>query len=79
MQSVQPDSPNPIALRQSAHGVGTLLFRFVGLLTAAVVVIAVVSLRFDEVNGASHDPFPPKLEMPTLRTMDVVVTNMPSL
>jgi len=42
MQSVQPDSPNPIALRQSAHGVGTLLFRFIGLLTAAVVVMALI-------------------------------------
>jgi hypothetical protein len=42
MQSVQPDSTTPIALRQSAHGVGTLLIRFVGLLTAAVVVMALI-------------------------------------
>jgi hypothetical protein len=42
MQSVQPDSTNPIAIRQSAHGVGTLLIRFVGLLTAAVVVMALI-------------------------------------
>jgi hypothetical protein len=42
MQSVQPDSTNPIALRQSAHSVGTLLIRFVGLLTAAVVLMALI-------------------------------------
>ncbi len=41
-QSVQPDSTNPIASRQSAHGVGTLVIRFVGLLTAAVVVMALI-------------------------------------
>ena len=42
MQSVQPDSTTPIALRQSTHSVGTLLIRFVGLLTAAVVVMALI-------------------------------------
>jgi hypothetical protein len=42
VQSVQPDSTNPTALRQSAHGVGTLVIRFVGLLTAAVVVMALI-------------------------------------
>ena len=42
MQSVQPDSTNPIALRRSARNVGTLVIRFVGLLTAAVVVMALI-------------------------------------
>ena len=42
MQSVQPDSTNPIPLRHSAHGVGTIMVRFVGLLTAAVVVMALI-------------------------------------
>jgi len=42
VQSVEPESTTPIALRQSAHGVGTLVIRFVGLLTAAVVVMALI-------------------------------------
>ena len=42
MRSVQPESTNPIASRQSAHGVGTLVIRFVGLLAAAVVVMALI-------------------------------------
>jgi hypothetical protein len=45
MQSVQPE--NPMALRQSAHSMsshsmGTLVIRFVGLLTAAIVVMTLV-------------------------------------
>jgi hypothetical protein len=42
MQGVQPDSTNPITLRRSGHSVGTLVIRFVGLLTAAVVVMALI-------------------------------------
>jgi len=42
MRSVQPESTTPIASRQSAHGVGTLVIRSVGLLTAAVVVMALI-------------------------------------
>jgi hypothetical protein len=42
MQSVQPDNANPIPLRQSSHGMGTLLIRFVGLLTVAVVLMTLI-------------------------------------
>ena len=37
MQSVQPDNADPMPLRQSSHGMGTLMIRFVGLLAVAVV------------------------------------------
>ncbi|HZC96941.1 MAG TPA: hypothetical protein VE267_12570 [Bradyrhizobium sp.] len=40
MQSVQPEKP--MALRQSSHSMGTLVIRFVGLLTAAIVVMTLV-------------------------------------
>jgi len=39
MQGVQPDNASPLPLRQSTHGMGTLMFRFVGLLTVAVVLM----------------------------------------
>jgi hypothetical protein len=42
MQSVQPDNTNPIPLRQSPHGMGTLMIRFVGLLTVAVVLMTLI-------------------------------------
>ena len=42
MQSVQPDNANPIPLRQSPRGMGTLMIRFVGLLTAAVVLMTLI-------------------------------------
>ena len=42
MQSVQPDNANPIPLRQSPHGMGTLMIRFVGLLTVAVVLMTLI-------------------------------------
>jgi hypothetical protein len=42
MQSVQPDHANPIPLRQTTHGMGTLMFRFVGLLTVAVVLMTMI-------------------------------------
>ena len=36
MQNVQPDNLDPMPLRQSSHSVGTIMIRFVGLLTLAV-------------------------------------------
>ena len=39
MQSVQPDNANPMPLRQSSHGMGTLMIRFVGGLLAVAVVL----------------------------------------
>jgi hypothetical protein len=35
-----PDNTDPIPLRHSSHGMGTLMIRFVGLLVLAVVVLA---------------------------------------
>ena len=32
MQSVRPDNTEPIPLRRSPHGMGTIMIRFVGLL-----------------------------------------------
>ena len=43
--SIQQDNANPLPLRQSSHGIGTLLVRFAGLLTAAVVVMTLVWSR----------------------------------
>jgi hypothetical protein len=40
MQSVQPDNTDPMPLRRSPNGMGTLLIRFVGLLAIAVVLMA---------------------------------------
>jgi hypothetical protein len=42
MESVRPENTDPIPLRRSPHGVGTLLIRFVGLLLASVVVLALI-------------------------------------
>ena len=45
MQNVQPDNMNSVPLRQSSHGMGTLVIRFVGLLFVAVVVMALAWSR----------------------------------
>jgi hypothetical protein len=45
MQSVQPDNTDPMPLRHSSHSMGTLMLRFVGLLTATVVVMALLWSR----------------------------------
>jgi hypothetical protein len=42
MQSVRPEHTDPIPLRRSPRGMGTIIIRFVGLLTAAVVVMALI-------------------------------------
>jgi hypothetical protein len=45
MQSVRPDNTDPIPLRQSPHGVGTIMLRFVGLLITATVVMVLIWSR----------------------------------
>jgi hypothetical protein len=45
MKSLRPNNTNPIPLRTSPHGVGTIMIRFVGLLLAAVVVMALIWSR----------------------------------
>jgi hypothetical protein len=44
-KSLQPDTTDPIALRRSPHGMGTLMIRFVGLLFVAVVVLTLAWSR----------------------------------
>jgi hypothetical protein len=39
MQSIRPDSSDPIPLRTSSPGMGTIMIRFVGLLIIAVVIL----------------------------------------
>ena len=45
MESIRPDTPDPIPLRPSPHRVGALMIRFVGLLFLAVAAMALVYLR----------------------------------
>jgi hypothetical protein len=45
MESIRPDTPDPIPLRASPHRVGALMVRFVGLLFLAVAAMALVYLR----------------------------------
>jgi hypothetical protein len=45
MQDVQPDTMNSMPLRQSSHSMGTLVIRFVGLLTLAVVAMTLIWSR----------------------------------
>jgi hypothetical protein len=45
MKSVRPDNTDPIPLRNSPHNMGTIMIRFVGLLVAAVVVLALLWSR----------------------------------
>jgi hypothetical protein len=45
MESIRPDNTDPIPLRTSPHGVGTLTIRFVGLLIAAIAVMALIWSR----------------------------------
>ena len=42
MQSIRPDNSDPIPLRQSPPGLGSIMIRFVGLLAVAVAVLALV-------------------------------------
>ena len=43
--SIQQDRANPIPMRQSSHGIGTLMVRFAGLLTIAVVLMTLIWSR----------------------------------
>jgi len=43
--SIQQDNANPLPLRQSPHGIGTLMVRFAGLLAIAVVLMTLVWSR----------------------------------
>jgi len=45
MKTVRPNNPDPMPLRSSPHGMGTIMIRFVGLLVLAVVVLALVWSR----------------------------------
>ena len=45
MQNVQPDNMDSMPLRQSSHSMGTLVIRFVGLLTLAVVAMTLIWSR----------------------------------
>ena len=45
MQNVQPDNMDSMPLRQSSRSMGTLVIRFVGLLTLAVVAMALIWSR----------------------------------
>jgi hypothetical protein len=45
MESIRPDKTDPIPLRQSSPGLGSIMIRFVGLLVVAVVVLALVWSR----------------------------------
>ena len=45
MQRVQPDETTPMPLRQSSRSMGTLMIRFVGLLTLAVIAMTLLWSR----------------------------------
>jgi hypothetical protein len=45
MQNVQPDNMDSMPLRRSSHSMGTLVIRFVGLLTLAVVAMTLIWSR----------------------------------
>jgi hypothetical protein len=45
MKSIRPDHIEPIPLRPSPPGMGTIMIRFVGLLLAAVVALALAWSR----------------------------------
>ena len=45
MKSIRPDHTDPIPLRTSPPGMGTIMIRFVGLLVVAVVALALAWSR----------------------------------
>ena len=45
MESIRPDNTDPIPLRSSPHSMGTIVIRFVGLLIAAIAVMALIWSR----------------------------------
>jgi hypothetical protein len=42
MESIQPDSTNPLPLRMTNRSMKTLIVRFVGLLIASIAVMALI-------------------------------------
>ena len=42
MKTVRPDNSDPIPLRTQPQHIGTIMIRFVGLLTAAVVILVLI-------------------------------------
>jgi hypothetical protein len=42
MDSVRPDSTNPIPLQRSQQRMGSIMIRFVGLLLVSVAVLALI-------------------------------------
>lgn len=42
MKSIRPDNSDPIPLRRPPHNMGTIMIRFVGLLVAAVLALALI-------------------------------------
>ena len=45
MKTIRPDNSDPIPLRPQPQHVGTIMLRFVGLLLAAIVVLALIWSR----------------------------------
>ena len=45
MKTIRPDNSDPIPLRPQPQHVGTIMIRFVGLLLAAIVVLALIWSR----------------------------------
>ena len=45
MKSIQSGTSDPIPLRTSPHGIGTITIRFVGLLVVAVAILALTWSR----------------------------------
>ena len=45
MKSARPDTSEPIPLRRPPHNMATITIRFVGLLSAAVVALALIWSR----------------------------------
>jgi hypothetical protein len=45
METIRPDKSDPIPLRSNSSPVGTIMIRFVGLLVAAIVVLALIWSR----------------------------------
>ncbi len=45
MKSIRPDNSDPIPLRRPPHNMGTIMIRFMGLLVAAVLALALIWSR----------------------------------
>jgi hypothetical protein len=45
METIRPETTVPIPLRTSPQRMGTIMIRFVGLLVAAIVVLALIWSR----------------------------------